>query len=360
MNYARENIQRMAGYAYGEQPTDPDVVKLNTNENPYPPSPAVSAALANFDAASLRRYPPATADGLRDRIATHFSLNREQVVVTNGGDEGLRLAMTTFAGPGERIGMAAPSYSLFPVLAQVQDCAIAEVPLEDDWHLPESFARQVNDAGAKLTYLVNPHAPSGTLTTAADIAALASELDGLLLVDEAYVDFVDPALDHDLTPLLASHENLLLLRTFSKGYSLAGLRVGFLLGNRDLIEPMLTKTRDSFNVDAIAQSVAIATLGDYGHAAQCWRKIRETRRELTDALRELGFGVADSQANFVLAQMPDGTSAAPLHRELRKLKVLVRHFDTPRLRDSLRITVGTPDEVHALLAALDRLCDGSR
>ena len=360
MNYARENIQRMAGYAYGEQPTDPEVVKLNTNENPYPPSPAVNVALANFDAASLRRYPPATADGLRDRIATHFSLNREQVVVTNGGDEGLRLAMTTFAGPGERIGMATPSYSLFPVLAQVQDCAIVEVSLKDDWRLPVCFARQMNEAGAKLTYLVNPHAPSGTLTAAADIAALARELDGLLLVDEAYVDFVDPALGHDLAPLLASHENVLLLRTFSKGYSLAGLRVGFLLGSRDLIEPMLTKTRDSFNVDAIAQSVAAATLGDYGYAAECWRKIRETRRSLTDALRELGFGVADSQANFVLAQMPDGTSAAPLHRDLRKLKVLVRHFDTPRLRSCLRITVGTPSEAQTLVTALRRTFGGSR
>ena len=359
MNYARENIRRMAGYAYGEQPTDADIVKLNTNENPYPPSPAANVALANFDAATLRRYPPATADALRDRIAAHFSLNREQVVVTNGGDEGLRLALTTFANPGDRIGMATPSYSLFPVLAQVQDCAIAEVPLRDDWSLPERFAQPLNEAGSKLTYLVNPHAPSGTLTAAADIAALADQLNGVLLVDEAYVDFVEPARRHDLTPLLASHENLLLLRTFSKGYSLAGLRVGFLLGQRGLVEPMLTKTRDSFNVDAVAQSVAMATLGDHAYATQCWRKIRETRRELTDALRDLGFNVANSETNFVLAQMPARRSARNIHQRLRKLKVLVRHFDRPRLRDRLRITVGTTNEVHALLTALERAFDDS-
>lgn len=352
MNYVRENIQRMSGYAYGEQPTDPEVVKLNTNENPYPPSPAVNVALANFDAASLRRYPAATADALRDRIAARLSLNREQVVVTNGGDEGLRLAMTTFARTGDIIGMATPSYSLFPVLAQVQDCAVAEVPLREDWTLPERFARQLNDAGAKLTYLVNPHAPSGTLTSAADIATLCSRLDGVLLVDEAYVDFVDPAQRHDLTPLLALHENLLLLRTFSKGYSLAGMRVGFLLGQRSLVEPMLTKTRDSFNVDAIAQSVAIATLGDHAYAAQCWQRIRQTRRWLTGALRDLGFAVADSETNFVLARAPVDVSAALVYQRLRERKVIVRHFDVPRLHDCLRVTVGTADEIRALLTAL--------
>ena len=352
MSYQRDNIQRMAGYAYGEQPNDPGVVKLNTNENPYPPSPAVREALANFDAASLRRYPPATAHALRQQIAAHFALRLDQVVVTNGGDEGLRLAMTTFVDPGATFGMAEPSYSLYPVLAAVQDCAVAAIPLQDDWTVPDGFAKQLNDAETKLACLVNPHAPSGALTTADDIAALAAQLNGVLLIDEAYVDFVDPAHDHDLPSLLQAHDNLLLLRTFSKGYSLAGLRVGFLLGAAGLIDPMLTKTRDSFNIDAIAQTLAAAALADDAYAKTCWRKIRQQRQRLTVALRNLGFAVADSQTNFVLAQAPNGTSAADLYRRLRSRKILVRYFDTPRLANCLRITVGTAEENERLLTVL--------
>lgn len=352
MSYERDNIRRMTGYVYGEQPQDARVIKLNTNENPYPPAAAVGKALASFNVACLRRYPPATADPLRDRIAERLSLRREQVVVTNGGDEGLRLAFATFANPGTAVGFAEPSYSLYPVLANVQDCHVAAIPLGDDWTLPAGFASELNDAGAKLVCVVNPHAPSGRLTAASEIAALARELDGVLLVDEAYVDFVDPARKHNLAPLLQSHDNLLLLRTFSKGYSLAGLRIGFLLGVPDLIEPILTKTRDSFNVDAIAQTLAVAALESQHDAQAHWRRIRDERQRLTNALRDIGFAVMESQANFVLAQTPDGAPAAPLHSRLRERNILVRYFDAPRLRDCLRITVGMPEDNDALLAAL--------
>ena len=350
MSYERDAIRRMAGYAYGEQPDGGTFIKLNTNENPYPPSPAVAKALAGFDASLLRRYPPATADRLRSLIAERTGLLREQVVVTNGGDEGLRLAITTFVAAGATFGMAEPSYSLYPVLADVQECAIETVPLTSDWQPPADFAVRLNDAGAKLTCLVNPHAPSGALVSAATIAELADQLDGVLLVDEAYVDFVDPDLRHDLVPLLARHDNLLLLRTFSKGYSLAGLRVGYLLGAARLIEPMLTKTRDSFNVDAIAQVLAAAAFEDGAYANECWCRVREQRRRLTLALRDLGFKVCDSQANFVLAQAPN--DAAGLYRRLRRQNILVRYFDTPRLADRLRITVGSATENDALIKAL--------
>ena len=166
------------------------------------------------------------------------------------------------------------------------------------------------------------------------------------------MDFVDPAHGHDLVPLLAKHDNLLLLRTFSKGYALAGLRVGLLLGNAALIEPIRTKTRDSFNVDAIAQRLASAALDARDYAEAGWHRTRRQRQRLNSALVELGFQVPPSEANFVLAQAPPGICAADLHRRLRDRKVLVRHFDAPRLADCLRITVGTAAQVGALLSAL--------
>ena len=357
MTFERENIRRMAGYAYGEQPSDADVVKLNTNENAYPPSPKVREALMHFDVETLRRYPPATADPLRRQIAGRFGLDMAQVVVTNGGDEGLRLAVTTFLDQGATFGMATPSYSLYPVLAEVQGCPVVEIPLQRNWSLPPDFAARLNAAETKLACLVNPHAPSGTLVDADTIAALAGELNGVLLVDEAYVDFVSPAANHDLTPLLRTHDNLLLLRTFSKGYSLAGLRVGYLLGSTALIEPILNKTRDSFNVDAIAQTLAAAAFSDQPYAAACWQRTREERHRLAQRLRDLGFAVPGSQTNFLLAQAPPSICARDLQRTLRQRNLLVRHFNAPRLADSLRITVGSRRENDALLALLDELLE---
>ena len=352
MSYERDNVRRMAGYVYGEQPQDPGIVKLNTNENPYPPSPKVADAIRSFDAATLRRYPPATADDFRRLVAARFGLSAEQVVVTNGGDEALRLAITTYVGPGEAFGTTEPGYSLCPVLATVQDCDVVRVELTPDWSLPRDFAGRMNAARAKLTCVVSPHAPSGVLVDADTIASVAGELDGVLLVDEAYVDFVDPGRCHDLTSLLARHDNLLILRTLSKGYSLAGLRVGFLLGGEDLVTPILTKTRDSYNVDAIAQVAAAAGFLDDAHAERGWRAVREERRRLAAALADLGFSVPDSQSNFVLAEAPPGVSAAALFRRLREGGIVVRHFDTPRLANSLRITVGTASENNALLSTI--------
>ncbi len=356
MGYERPNIRRMKGYAYGEQPSDARVIKLNTNESAYPPSPAVATALAAFDAESLRRYPPAMADGLCGMVAERLGVAGEQVMATNGGDEGLRLAITTFVDPGETFGMAEPSYSLYPVLAAVQDARVCAVPLAADWTPPEDFAARLNAAGAKLTCLVNPHAPSGSVLGASAVARLADELHGVLLVDEAYVDFVDPERGHDLAPLIRERPNLLLLRTLSKGYALAGLRVGFLIGDAGLIEPIRTKTRDSFNVAALTQTLAAAAYADTAYAEGLWQRTRSERRRVTAELRRMGFCVHDSQTNFVLAQTPDQSpTAATLYQRLRDAGILVRYFDSPRLADRLRITIGQPDENDALLAALAQM-----
>ena len=342
----------MTGYVYGEQPHDPGVIKLNTNENPYPPSPAVAEAIAAFDASMLRRYPPATADPLRRRFAAQLGVNIDQVVATNGGDEGLRLALATFAGPGATLGLTEPGYSLLPVLAAAQECRVRAMELAPNWCPPEDFAAAMNAAGAKLVCIVNPHAPSGVLWPADAVSALAAALDGVLLVDEAYVDFVDPARQHNLAPLVNVRSNLLLLRTLSKGHALAGLRVGFLVGDAALIAPILTKTRDSFNVDTIAQTAAMAALTDGDYAQSRWREVRAERRRLAEHLRHMGFSMPDSETNFLLARAPAGVCAAALQQRLRGRGILVRYFDAPRLRDCLRITVGAPAENDALVAAL--------
>ena len=357
MSYERDNIRRMQGYVWGEQPTDASACKLNTNENPYPPSPDVHKVLAAFDASVLRTYPPPTADALRAALADRHDLALDNVVVANGGDEGLRMAITTFVQPGSPLGAVEPSYSLYPVLAQIHDAPLATVELLDDWKPPSDFAQRMNRAGAQLTCLTNPHAPSGALLEADLVREVARELDGVLLLDEAYVDFVDPGLSHDAVRLLASCENLLILRSFSKGYSLAGLRLGYLLGQPGLIAPLITKTRDSYNVNALAQRLGLAAFLDRAYAERAWAKVRDERGRLAESLACLGFDAPPSQANFLLARvaLDAGLSAREIYLALKDEGILVRYFDTPRLGDKLRITVGTPEQNTRLVGALGAL-----
>lgn len=355
MSYERDNIAGMQGYSYGEQPESAGVVKLNTNENPYPPSPAVAVALAKFDTASLRTYPNALATPLRNELADLHKVQVENLMITNGGDEALRLALTTFVDAGSVFASLTPSYSLYPVLAQIQDATQLNIPLTPEFGLPQNLAGQLNHAAARLTCLVNPHAPSGTLVPAEQIAKLAGDVNGVLLIDEAYVDFVDPERHHDLTALLKDTPNLLLLRSFSKGYSLAGLRCGYLLGHEGLIKPMLEKTRDSYNVDAITQSLALAAIQDQDYARDNWCKVRASRIELAARLAELGFRMPVSQGNFLLVEdQPAHTlNAAELYKALRSQNLYVRYF--AELPNQLRITIGTPEENTALIDALHEL-----
>ncbi len=352
MNFERDNIRAMSGYASGEQPEDPRTIKLNTNENPYPATPAVKALLADFDPVSLRRYPPATSAAFRQVAADLHSVAPENIIATRGGDELLRLVITTFVNPGERIGMTYPTYSLYPVLAQIQDCPIVEVPLTDTWQIPATFAADMNAAGVKLTFVVNPHAPTGALVPLARIEAIARELDGILLLDEAYIDFAETPAD---SPAFAVREdNVILLRTLSKGYSLAGLRFGYGIAAPSLISPMMVKTRDSYNLDAISQQLAAAALGDQAYASSTWDKVKTERQRVADALAELGFEVLPSEANFLLVKAPMSSShtAADIYQRLKEKHILVRYFDADRLRDKLRITIGTADENTVLISNL--------
>ncbi|WP_440995317.1 histidinol-phosphate transaminase [Arhodomonas sp. SL1] len=357
MGYERDNIRRMSGYTPGEQPPNADAIKLNTNENPYPPAPSVMEALAGVPAEALRRYPSPTSATFRQVAARHHGVEPEQIVATNGGDELLRLAITTFVNPGSPIGIAEPSYSLYPVLAGIHGSPVVRVALGADWRPTPDFAERMNRERVPLTLLVNPHAPSGTLLEAETIARLARSLGGVLLVDEAYVDFVDPERGHDLVSLLSGADNIMLLRTLSKGYSLAGLRFGYGIGPRGLIDPIARKTRDSYSVDAIAERLAVAALRDPEYARSTWAAVRGERTRLAERLAAFGLSSLASESNFLLVQVPEAFSggAPEVYRLLREQGIFVRHFDQPGLRDRLRITVGTPEQNDTLLRALSRL-----
>lgn len=358
MTFERDNIRKMTGYASGEQPLDAETIKLNTNENPYPASPRVRDVLDQFSVESLRRYPPATSAGFRAVAAELHGVHPENIIATRGGDELLRLVITTFVDPGEKIGMSYPTYSLYPVLAQIQDCPIVEVPLEIDWSVPDNFAKEMNQAGVKLTFLVNPHAPSGQLVASGKVAELAQELDSILLLDEAYIDFSDG--EATSPALAAASDNIIVLRTLSKGYSLAGLRFGYGIGPESLIEPMMTKTRDSYNLDAISQQIAEAALKDQDYARQSWAKVTSERARLQTALAEFGLVAPDSHANFLLVTVPENSrlsGAADLYQKLKERHILVRYFDAPRMQDKLRISIGTSEENDRLIDAIRTLAD---
>jgi histidinol-phosphate aminotransferase len=341
---ARATIDRMVGYVPGEQPRPGDkIIKLNTNENPYPPSPRVLAAIRGLDAEWLRRYPDPTAAVFRETAARVHGVAPEMIIAGNGSDDILAIAVRTFVGPGERIAWPDPTYSLYPVLAEIGEARSLTVPWEEGWRLP---VRALAASGARAVFFANPNAPSGTLVPPETVGELARQTDGVLLVDEAYVDFADG----DCLSLLADCPNLIVSRTLSKGYSLAGLRFGYALAAPALVSQMM-KVKDSYNCDALAIAAAQAALLDRTHARAGWEKVRAERVRLTAELERLGWRVVPSQANFLLAAVPGGDGGA-VYRALKHKGILVRHFDTPSLSGMVRITVGRRDENDALLDAV--------
>ena len=359
MAYERDNIHGLSPYVPGEQPADVSVVKLNTNENPYPPHPAVLEAIRGVKAESLRRYPPPDAGPFRLAAADVHDLDPDQIIATNGGDELLRLAITVFcqptgeAGPGG-LGETQPTYSLYDVLARIHDTPVTRIPLGDDWSIPPGFADKLNDAGCRLALVINPHAPSGRYESNDRLRQIAEDFNGVLLVDEAYVDFARL----DASELIRGDgrlNNVLLLRTMSKGYSLAGLRFGYGLAHRDLIAA-LDKARDSYNTDILAQTAATAAIKHRDEARRNCDKVVQERRRLGDELARLGWWVWPSDTNFILAR-PDekGPDAKQTYESLKQQHVFVRYFEQDRLRDKLRITIGTPEQNDTLLRTLSKL-----
>lgn len=342
MQAFRPTIERMRAYTPGEQPQDRGYIKLNTNENPYPPSPHVIEAVKAEAGAQMRLYPDPTAQRLRAVAATLYGLEVNQILAGNGSDELLSLLMRACVGPGDRVAYPVPTYSLYDTLVGIQDGVAVRVPFEDDFRLPAAIA----GADARITVICNPNSPSGTLTPISRLDSLASQVRGLLVIDEAYVDFADDT----ALPLLGRHENVVILRTLSKSYSLAGMRIGLALAAPAVINE-LTKVKDSYNLGRTSIVAGVAALEDQrwmlGHVA----RIRATRGRLVTALRGLGYEVPDSQANFVLARR-GGIDQQPVYVALKQRGILVRYFRTDGLSDAFRITVGTDEEVATLVQAL--------
>lgn len=352
MSYVRADIEAMSGYIYGEQPDDPNAVKLNTNENPYPPSPKIKRALAGINLADLRKYPDPTASACRQLLANKYGLKPDQVLITNGGDEAIRLVLTTYLDPGDSLATTDPGYSVYPVVATVLGCKTVEIPVPLEGFSASCLIEAAQAARAKVVCVVNPHAPTGCLLTIRELRKLAEDIDGVLLIDEAYVDFVDPELNYDSIILLNECDNVLILRTLSKGYSLAGLRFGWLLGNASLITPIATKTRDSFNVDSIAQAVGSVALVDEEHAAETHEQVRKERTRLYTSFEDMDLEVFPSQTNFLLVRIGDRELTKNIFEQLRSRNIYLRYFDRRHLDGCLRITVGTPEQNDILLQNL--------
>jgi histidinol-phosphate aminotransferase len=345
--HVRPTVARMAGYTPGEQPRPGEpVVKLNTNESPYPPSPQVLEAIRRTAADALRRYPSPMADDFRRVAARVHDVTPDAVLAGNGSDDILQIALRTYCGPGDVLASPDPTYSLYPVLAQLAEVTFTTVPWAPGWQLP---IEALVDTKPQAIFFANPNSPSGTWVSPAVVSALAARIDALVLVDEAYVDFAED----NCLGLVTRHDNVLVARTLSKGYGLAGLRFGYAIGHPDVIAQM-AKVKDSYNCDAIAIAAACAALDDQAYARQCWARVCDERRRLAEALTRRGFSVPPSHGNFVLATMPGGAPARPLYQTLKADGILVRFFDKPGLSDKLRISIGTPEETDILLSAIDR------
>jgi histidinol-phosphate aminotransferase len=340
--YFRKNIAALAGYVPGEQPRDENVIKLNTNENPYPPSPRVLAALRKATSRSLRLYPEPLADSLRAVAATVYGVKPENILAGNGSDEILSIIMRSFVGPQDQVAFPVPTYSLYDTLIAIQQGERITVDYPPDFSVPEALASQ----NAALTFLCNPNSPSGTLVSLQDIERLAHAVSGILVIDEAYVDFAESEGASTL-PLIRQLPNLVVLRTFSKSFSLAGMRIGLAFASEEIISGMM-KVKDSYNLNRLSLVAATAALHDMPWMARNIRRIQQSRRQLSAELRRMGFYVYPSHANFLMARKKE-QNLKDVYEKLKSKKILVRYFDIPGLQDSLRITVGTPQEIRALL-----------
>jgi histidinol-phosphate aminotransferase len=344
LDSVRPSIRKLAGYVPGEQPQDRRYVKLNTNENPYPPSPQVLAAVAANATADLRLYPDPTADRLRDAAAATYGFHRDEILAGNGSDDLLAMIVRACIAPSDCVVYPFPTYSLYDTLVAIGDARAVHVPFGPEFHLP---AREIEAAAGRVTFLCNPNSPSGTLFSLEEISALAARVRGLLVVDEAYVDFAA----HSALPLVHERDNIIVLRTFSKSYSLAGMRIGLAFGPAPFIAELM-KVKDSYNLTRVSIAAATVALQDQEWMRANVARVCATRTRLRQALLERHFAVPVSDANFLLARRP-GTRLQPLYEALKRHGILVRYFDTAELNDALRITVGTDAEVDALLAALD-------
>jgi histidinol-phosphate aminotransferase len=346
MTLLRPDIAIMAGYVPGFQPPDSERwIKLNTNENPYPPSPRVREAIlaeVGHDGENLRKYPDPGSRAMRATAAALYGVPVEWVITANGSDELLNNLIRACAAEGEEIGYVHPSYSYYATLAEIQGAKVRTFGLDDSFRIrdfPERYA-------GKLFFLTTPNAPLGFAFPLAYIDELVRRCAGVLVVDEAYVDFAE----FSALELVKKYHNVVVTRTFSKSYSLAGMRLGLAVARPELVAA-LDKIRDHYHLDRLALVAATAALGDQAHLAATVERIRATRTCFVAGLRELGYTIVPSQANFIFASPPDRNGKC-IFEALYARKILVRYFADPLLAHGMRITIGTDAEMDATLAAL--------
>ena len=354
----RPLVHNLHAYVPGEQPKIKGLVKLNTNENPYPPSPKVLHAVKNAVDGRLRLYPNPTAEKLRAKLAKLHGCAPENIIIGNGSDEILALATRAFTEPSPKskvqspksvVQYFTPSYSLYPVLADIHDAVKNAVPLNSDFSIPsvsELKRGKKWNFHAALTFVTTPNAPGGRGYKTSELEKLCRAQKGVIILDEAYVDFAN----ENAAKLALKFPHVLVARTFSKAYSLCFQRVGYFIGSAELIAA-LDKIRDSYNVNGHGQIAAEATLDDLNFYRANFKKIIGTRESLARELTKLGFRVLPSQTNFILVKPPLFPAKEWLQK-LRDEKILVRWFSAPEVSDYLRITIGTPAEATALVAAV--------
>lgn len=351
-NLARNNISRLDPYIPGYQPDNPEsVLKLNANENPYPPSPKVLEALRQNVSDVLRLYPNSRSANLRRKLARAYGVNEAQVFAANGSDEIISLIFRTFVEDNDLILSPYPTYTFYQTAAHIHGARYHSIDTD------ENFRVNLNrflDYEAKIVFLANPNAQTGLLLPPREIEAFLAAFRGLLVVDEAYIDFSSQP--SSVYKLSARYDNLIVVRTFSKSYSLCGIRVGFAFGHPGLIES-LDKTKDSYNIAYLNQVAAFAALDDIAHMEANARRIIASRASFQRTLGEMGFVYLPSDGNFVLLRHPRLRSQM-IYEFLMEQNILVRYFEQPRLDDYVRISIGTDPQLELVLSALRALAAG--
>lgn len=344
-----DNVAQLTPYTPGEQPQVENLIKLNTNENPYGPSPAVTAAIANANCDALRKYPDPSSHKLKSAIADFYQLDTSQVFVGNSSDEVLGHTFRALLKHDKPLLCPDISYSFYPVYCQLFDIEYEQIPLTEDFSL--NVADYLHENGGII--FANPNAPTGIAVSNQDLQELLrNNPDSVVVVDEAYADFAKQS----AVSLVNAYPNLLVIQTLSKSRSLAGLRVGLALGNAELIAG-LERVKNSFHpyaLDALATAGAVAAFEDREYFQATLDKVIATRETVTEQLTELGFRVLPSQANFVFIEHRD-RRAEELFKELRARRIIVRYFDSPRINNFLRISIGTDQEMNTLIDALSEI-----
>ena len=340
-SFFSERYAQLVPYTPGEQPQDMQYIKLNTNESPFPPSPKVAEAV-KAESGRLQLYSDPESRVLTEKFAQLYGLKPEQVLMTNGSDEVLNFAFMAFADEKRPLVFPDITYGFYPVFAHLNRIPYEEIPLTEEFRIdPEDYM-----GGGRTVVIANPNAPTGVALGLDEIERIvAANADGVVIVDEAYVDFGAES----AVALVDRYENLLVTGTFSKSRSMAGARLGFGIGNAELIRDLNTikYSTNPYNVNRMTSAAGIAAIEENGYYMENCRRIMENREWTTAALRKLGFEVLDSRANFVFARCP-GRDGGELYQTLKERGILVRHFSKPRIRDFLRITIGTREQMQAL------------